>query len=255
MKISALSSGSSGNCFCIEKENNAVLIDAGISAKQIVERMLLVGADPEKIKGIFITHEHSDHTKGADVFARKFNIPIFATQNTISNSFLCSNPELISRIKNNEEIILGKLKIEAFPKSHKAADPVSFNILGGKQVSVITDIGYACDNVIKSVESADFLCLESNHDEKMLDNGDYPYFLKQWIKSNTGHLSNKQCALCVLEHAKSSLGHLLLSHLSQNNNTPKIAVKTNKLFLKERKNFSPEVLCSERSAPTPMIKV
>ena len=226
MEICALASGSSGNCFYIEnsKTNSAVIVDAGISAKKIVEKLCLVGKSPDKIKGIFITHEHSDHIKGADVFARKFNIPIFATKKTAENCFLCSDGDLINFIKNNETVDLGGMKVEAFSKSHRAADPVSYNVFNGKRISIITDVGYGCENVLANISNSDALFLESNYDNNMLDNGPYPYFLKKWIKSDIGHLSNFQSATSVLENASSKLKYLVLSHLSQNNNTPLIAL-------------------------------
>ena len=163
MRVSALSSGSSGNCFYIEKENDAVLIDAGISSKKIVERMETLDLDPKKIKGIFITHEHTDHIIGLDVFARRFNLPIFATKGTISNGHLCSNKKLIREIKNNSKTYIGELEIGAFTKSHKAADPVSFSISNkNKVISVITDAGYACKNINENIARSNLLFLESN---------------------------------------------------------------------------------------------
>lgn len=226
MEVSVLSSGSSGNCFFVSHNNSSVLVDAGISAKKIAEGLQNIGKTPEEINGIFITHEHADHVKGADVFARKFNVPVFANKKTISASCLCENSNLVHEIKNHKNFSLGDLQIEAFSKSHKAADPVSFSIYGNKKVSIITDVGFACKNVIKNVSDSDFLCLESNHDLTMLEQGPYPYFLKQWIRSDIGHLSNNQAGLCVMEHANSNLKHIVLSHLSETNNNPAIAMKT-----------------------------
>ena len=256
MELSALASGSSGNCFYInnKKNNSGILIDAGISAKQIIDRMSLIKKDPETIKAIFITHEHSDHIKGADVFARKFNIPIFATKKTIENGFLCSNEDLINSIRNNQTVDINGIDVEAFSKFHKAADPVSFNISNGKKISIITDVGCVCNNVIKHVSDSDFLCIESNYDEEMLDNGPYPYFLKKWIKSDIGHLSNSQSSLCILEHAQSNLRHIMLSHLSKNNNTPALALKSFNV-LKERKDFSLKISVSQREMPTALFKI
>lgn len=255
MEISALASGSSGNCFYVENEGNAVLIDAGISAKQIVERLMNLKKSVEKIRGIFITHEHGDHVRGVDVFARQFQVPVFATKKTAKNCFLCSQEDLINHIKNNEIVDLGGMKIEAFSKPHSCVDPVSYNIFNGKRVSVITDVGYASQNIIDNVSDSDFLCLESNHDEMMLECGPYPYFLKKWIKSNEGHLSNLQSALCVLEYANKKLGHIILSHLSQINNKPELALDTFNFLLKERKDLHAKISVSERFNATPLFKV
>ena len=255
MEVAALASGSSGNCFYVENEGKGILIDAGISSKQIVERLKALKKNPEKIKGIFITHEHSDHIRGVDVFARQFRVPIFVTKPTAKSAFLCKSRDLIKHIKNNETIAIGGMKVEAFSKSHNAADPVSYSIWNGKKVSIITDVGYGCDNVISNVSDSDFLFLESNHDEIMLERGPYPYFLKQWIKSNNGHLSNLQAALCVLEHSKSKLKHVVLSHLSKTNNTEKLAMETFHHLLKERKDLNAKVSVSTREVQTPLYKV
>jgi phosphoribosyl 1,2-cyclic phosphodiesterase len=211
---------------------------------------------PKKVKGIFITHEHSDHVKGVDVFARTFNIPIYATNGTIKNGFLCSNNELVNQIKNDETISLGGLQIKAFSKSHKAADPVSYAISDKKKVvSVITDAGYACENIHDAISKSDFLFLESNHDIPMLEVGPYPYFLKEWVKGNTGHLSNNQAGLAVLEHGKRKLQHVVLSHLSETNNTPAVALKTFRGLIKERIDFKTNVSVSLGNLPTQVFGV
>lgn len=251
MEISALASGSSGNCFYIGKDKDSgILVDAGISSKQIVNRLGLIGKNPLNIKGILITHEHSDHIRGADVFARNFNVPIFVTKKTNDSCFLCSKEGLIYPISNNEEFELAKMEIQAFPKSHKASDPVMFSIRGNKKVSVITDAGYSCKNINESIQDSDFLCLESNHDENMLETGPYPYFLKKWIKSDNGHLSNKQAVSSVLENACPKLKTIILSHLSENNNTPDMALNTFKSMLKQRKDLNIRLDVSQKFSPT-----
>lgn len=257
MKLSVLASGSSGNCFYVEEDNTALLIDAGISAKQVIERLGTMRKNTDNISAIFITHEHSDHIKGADVLARQLNIPIFATKKTADNCFLCSNCSLIQHIKNNQTLKFGSMHINAFSKSHKCADPVSYSIISekNKKLSIITDAGYSCKNIIKNVSDSDFLCMESNHDLKMLAEGPYPPFLKQWIKSDVGHLSNVQASLCVLEHAQSKLKHVILSHLSETNNTPNLALSTFNSLIKERKDLHPRVTVSSRFIPTPLFKI
>ena len=254
MEICVLASGSSGNCFYVENKNQGILVDVGISTKQIVNRLFSIGKNPFNVKGIFITHEHSDHIRGANVFARKFKVPIFATKKTIESCNLCSEPDLINRIGNNERVNFCGMDVEAFSKSHRAADPVSFNIYHKKKISIMTDIGYACQNVVDNVHDSDFLCLESNYDPEMLKNGKYPYFLKKWIESDIGHLSNEDSAKCVFENGSSKLKHLVLSHLSQNNNTPSVALDSFSL-LKQRKNFSPSIFISERNSPTPIFRI
>jgi phosphoribosyl 1,2-cyclic phosphodiesterase len=255
MDISALASGSSGNCYYIEHDDSAILVDAGISCKQIIERLSGLKKGPEKIQGIFISHEHSDHIRGADVFARKFNVPIFATQDTMNHCLLCQNHKLIKKIEKDQLVKVGGMKIRAFSKSHDAADPVSFTIKNDKKISVITDVGKPCKNVIKNIADSDLLCLESNHDEVMLEEGPYPYYLKKRIMSDTGHLSNIQASLCCLEHANPKLKHVILAHLSQTNNSPALAFQTFTNLLKERSDLKPKVHVSNREFATDLFQV
>ena len=257
MQFCALASGSSGNCFYIEKGDNAILIDCGISSKQIVERLTLLKKSPERVKAIFVTHEHGDHTKGVDVFASRFKVPIYATKRTVMSRFLCRDESLIHTIKNKESLKVNGLRIEAFPKSHDAADPVSYLIEADKKrVSTITDVGYGCKNVIEHIALSDGLVLESNHDQKMLKYGPYPDYLKKWVASDVGHLSNSQAALLVLEHAKTCLKELVLGHLSENNNTEEKALQTMRGMIKNRKDLNNTTIrISGRYRPTEMITI
>ena len=255
MKISCLSSGSSGNCFYVSNNDSAVLVDCGISSKQVEQRLLAIKQSPEKIKGIFVTHEHADHTKGVDVFARKFNIPVFATKGTINNSFLCSNKELICPIKNNETLEIGKMEIEAFSKAHDCEDPISFRIKNGRTLSIITDIGHSCENVIEAVSDSDFLVIEANHDIDMLKNGKYPWFLKSRILGENGHLSNYDSGLCVMEHGKRKLKNVVLAHLSENNNTTLAALSTFSGLIRQRSDLRPRLGLSLKNSATCLMKV
>jgi phosphoribosyl 1,2-cyclic phosphodiesterase len=257
MKIAALASGSAGNCFYIEDDQSesAVLIDAGISTRQISLRLAMLGLTAEKIKGIFITHEHADHIKGADVFARKYQVPIFATKKTMDSCLLCSDKSLIKPIKNNDIVNIGGNNVQAFSKTHKAADPISFTIFANKKVSIITDAGHACHNIIEHIAAADFLCLETNHDPEMLKNGPYPAFLKNWIASNNGHLSNVAAGECVREHASRNLTNIVLSHLSGTNNTPDLALSTFRSIITKRSSFSPKIHVSTQHNPTKLFVI
>ena len=256
MKVAALSSGSSGNCFYIENNDSAILVDVGISAKKVSERLRFLNLNEDKIKAIFITHEHTDHIIGADVFCRRYNVPIFATRGTIAHGHLCSKRNLINSIKNNDIINIDGLEVEAFKKSHKAVDPVSYSISDKNKVAcVITDAGYACNNVNEKISNSDFLFLESNHDLNMLENGNYPAFLKKWVSSDIGHLSNNQAALAVLEHGHKKLKNVVLSHISQMNNSPEVALRTFGNLLKERSDLNANLSVSLEARPTSLFNV
>jgi phosphoribosyl 1,2-cyclic phosphodiesterase len=253
MKFSCLASGSSGNCFYVENNNQAILIDAGLSAKQAFQRLDDLNLEKNKIKAIFISHEHTDHIKGADVLSRSLNIPIFATKGTVKNSFLSSNDNLINPIKSSESISIAGLEVESIPKSHDAAEPVSFIIRNKKTLSILTDIGYSCKNISRAINESDFLVMEANHDINMLENGPYPWDLKKRVLSDKGHISNLHSALSVLENSHKKLESITLAHLSKTNNTKELAKATFKKFLKERKDLSPEIFVSMQSSATPII--
>ena len=157
MRVSALASGSSGNCFYVESHDKAVLVDAGISAKQIIERLKVVGGDPSKVKGVFITHEHSDHIRGVDVFARAYEVPIFVTKDTARSGFLCSNEDLINVIKNDETVKIGKMEVNAFSKSHKCVDPVSYSIFNDITFSITFLHAYPTSVIIDNFLSLNIL--------------------------------------------------------------------------------------------------
>ncbi|PIN92981.1 MBL fold metallo-hydrolase [Candidatus Pacearchaeota archaeon CG10_big_fil_rev_8_21_14_0_10_35_13] len=257
MEFSALASGSSGNSFYVgnSKTGVGILIDAGINCKTFEERMKSINRSPLSIKGIFITHEHTDHIKGADVISRKYGIPVYATKKTFDDRFIAIE-ERQEVIKNDETINVGGMMIETFKKNHGASDPVSFNIqTNDKKISVITDVGKACDNIHDNINESDLLCIEANHDPDMLIEGKYPWFLKKWILSDTGHLSNKQSALAVLEHARPKMKRIVLSHLSAHNNTPEVAMETYKKLIKERRDLQPTINVSVREYATPVMKI
>ena len=258
MEVSALASSSSGNCFYVGNKKSGLLVDAGISCKRIAESLDKIGKKPDQIKGILITHEHSDHIRGVDVFSRQFDIPIFVNEKTFNDRFLCSNSSAINFFNSNEILNLAGFEITPFIKSHKAAEPVFFSLReksSKKIVSIITDAGHCCKNIHMEMNESNFMFLESNHDVKLLDEGPYPWPVKKWIKSDIGHLSNNQASMGILEHATPKLKTIVLSHLSQTNNSPDLAVRTFKKLLKERKDLSPSIELSFKDRPTELFKI
>jgi phosphoribosyl 1,2-cyclic phosphodiesterase len=221
--VCSLNSGSNGNCYYVGNDTEAVLIDGGISCRETEKRMKRLGLSIKKVKSIFISHEHGDHIHGVPALSKKHNIPIYISKGTLHYSKIELQENLIHSFNAYQKIEIGSLQIIAFPKFHDAADPHSFVVKHNDlQIGIFTDIGYACQHVIKHFKQCHAAFLESNYDEEMLENGRYPYHLKNRIRNGQGHLSNKQAADLFARHRPAFMSHLFLSHLSKNNNSPKI---------------------------------
>lgn len=200
------------------------MVDAGISCRETEKRMTGLGLSMQKVKAIFISHEHSDHINGLPVMAKKYSLPVFITPGTYANSGQQLPPSSLQWLKAHEPVWVGALCITAFPKKHDAADANSFIIsCNGITVGVFTDIGSPCDNVTQHFEKCHAAFLESNYDEEMLESGRYPVYLKNRIRGSHGHLSNKQALDIFTRFRPPFMTHLLLSHLSKDNNDPILA--------------------------------
>jgi phosphoribosyl 1,2-cyclic phosphodiesterase len=221
--ITSLNSGSNGNCYYIGNGIDAVLIDAGLSCRETEKRMKALDLSIKPVKAIFISHEHGDHIKGVSVFANKYNIPVYITKLTAKHG-----PRLIGHIAKtftpDEPVAIGSLLITPFSKHHDAIDPHSF-IISDKVITigVFTDIGNTCHNVIRYFKLCHACFLEANYDEDLLENGRYPLHLKNRIRGGQGHLSNRQALELFITHRPPFMTHLILSHLSKENNTPQLA--------------------------------
>jgi phosphoribosyl 1,2-cyclic phosphodiesterase len=219
--ITSLNSGSNGNCYYVANDQEAVLVDVGISCKETEKRMLRLGLSMQKVKAIFISHEHSDHIKGLEVLAKKYKLPVYITDATLNNSRLNLCGLSVHTFKSHQTIMVGELAIVPFSKFHDAADPYSFVVTGnGVNIGVFTDLGHCCENVVRNFKHCHAIFLEANYDEKMLDQGMYPYHLKKRIKSGRGHLSNTQALELFKIHKPAYMSHVFLSHLSKDNNCP-----------------------------------
>jgi len=222
----SLNSGSNGNCYYVGNDREAILVDAGISCREVERRTRRLGLSLLKVKGIFISHEHWDHIKGIPVLAKKYSIPIFITLPTLQNGMLRVSNNLIRDFQAYNPVSIGDLTITAFPKMHDAADPYSFTITcKDVTVGVFTDIGMPCENLIKHFKQCHAAFLETNYDDEMLQNGSYPYYLKKRIRGEKGHLSNHQALELFKTHRATFMSHLFLSHLSKNNNCPELVSK------------------------------
>ncbi len=223
LQLASLNSGSNGNCYYIGNETEAVLIDAGLSCRETEKRMRERELDIKKIKAIFISHEHKDHISGVAVLSKKYQLPVYITKKTLQNCWPGIENHLIHSFVSEDKITVGDLVITAFAKFHDANDPHSFIInCGSNCIGVFTDIGHACKNVIQYFRLCNAVFLESNYDEMMLDNGNYPIHLKRRITGGKGHLSNAQALQLFCENKWAGLRLLILSHLSENNNSEKI---------------------------------
>ena len=221
--ITSLNSGSNGNCYYVGNDQEAVLIDAGISCRETEKRMKRLGLSMDKVKAIFISHEHGDHIAGVSVIAKKHNLPVYITQPTLTHGRIHLQKDMVKTFTAHKPVTIGALSITAFPKFHDANDPHSFIISNGSvHVGVFTDLGIACEQLINYFKKCHAAFLEANYDADMLEKGGYPRHLKNRISGGMGHLSNEQALQVFLDHRPGYMSHLFLSHLSKNNNDPKL---------------------------------
>ena len=247
LSILSLNSGSNGNCYYVGNQHEAVLIDAGLSCRETEIRLNRTGLSIKKVKAVFITHEHLDHTRGASAIARKHRIPIYISAHTYFHSKWKLNDELVKHFEPYQEVVIGGLSTNPFPKLHDASEPFSFTVSGnGITIGVMTDIGSACEHVIRNFSKCHAAFLEANYDEEMLENGSYPVYLKARIKSDHGHLSNRQSLELFIKYRPAFMSHVLLSHLSQDNNNPQLVEK---LFKKHAGNMHVSIASRHRESP------
>jgi len=221
-----------------------ILIDAGLSSREMERRLEFLGYSSADIDAIVLTHEHSDHCKGAGIFARKFDIPVRANPPTFAMSPI-GNVRFEEFI-TQEEFCIGNFRMMAFPIPHNAVEPVCFSITDGNhRIGFATDLGRITKLVNNVLFDKDLLIIEANHDEAMLRNGSYPEFLKKNISSSNGHLSNRQTALAVSELVTERTQGVFLVHLSEENNTPEKAEHEVKSIM-ARKLKSTKVRAAER---------
>ena len=242
MRLCSIASGSSGNCIYVGSEATHLLIDAGVSCKRIEAGLRVLELDGRDVDGIFITHEHTDHIGGLGVIARKFEIPIYATRGTIEAMKRTSglqnvNTELFHEVREDEKLVLKDLTVNPMKISHDAAQPVGYRIShGSKRVAVCTDIGVYNDYTVECLKGMDALLLEANHDVNMLQVGPYPYYLKQRILGERGHLSNEASGRLLGKLLHDGLKEVVLGHLSKENNLPELAYETVRLEIEMEDN-------------------
>lgn len=231
VQICALASGSNGNCYYVGNAEEAVIIDIGISNRQLKERLNDAGLSIKKIKAVFISHEHSDHIKGMHSLSKKNDIAVYATKKTYDKAYKGLHSNKTVHFEPGDTLTIGSLKVHSFSKLHDASDPVSFRIeIDGLNIAVLTDLGCATPLVVDHLKLCHAAFLETNYEHDMLMNGKYPSFLKKRVSSNLGHLSNDQAVELITSLNGSPLKTVFLSHISADNNRIDLALEKFKPF-------------------------
>jgi phosphoribosyl 1,2-cyclic phosphodiesterase len=229
MRFSVLSSGSKANCTFVEGAGVRFLVDCGLSGKQAEERMAQIGVDPSTLQAILVTHEHSDHIHGVGTLSRRYNIPVYANASTMHHVAKPKGKEIFN---TGSEFYVGGVRVEPFSIVHDASDPVGFAIHAeGLKIVICTDLGRVTTLVRQHVVNANAILLESNHDQEMLQSCSYTWELKQRISSTHGHLCNEAAGQLLEEIMHPELFHVVLGHLSENSNTPALALETANRYL------------------------
>lgn len=257
MRAAVLGSGSSGNAVVVESGGRRVLIDAGFSCRQLERRLELLGCTAASLDAVFITHEHSDHVCGLDVLARRYRMPIYATEGTLAGLRVADEvAERIKVIASGKAFDAGGFRVEAFAVPHDSREPVGFVLEdpGGRRLGLAGDLGTRSQLAWGRLCELDTLILEANHDLQMLRNGPYPWALKQRVSGRQGHLSNREAAQGLADLLCDRLRHVVLYHLSRTNNLPELAADVIGARLAQESS-SAEVVISYQDRPTEWIRV
>ncbi len=229
-RFCSLFSSSTGNCTYIGTARESILIDAGVSAKKITNALTDRGVEPESIRGIFITHEHSDHVNGLRVLASRYHIPVYATAGTIralEDAGTINGKFPVFELSAQGQGA-GDMFIRFFHTPHDCSESCGYTVEmpDGRKIAIATDIGHITNEIMNAISGSDLAMIESNHDVGMLMNGDYPYMLKRRILSDKGHLCNEKCAEMASQLIRSGTTRFFLGHLSEHNNLPDLAFRT-----------------------------
>lgn len=249
-RVSILGSGSGGNCAVISSATTSIMVDAGFSRRETLRRMAMAGEQPERISALLVSHEHHDHVAGLPRLARGLRVPIFINEGTRAALGECGAAlERVECFAAGRSFTIGDIEVRPFTVPHDAADPVAFSFwVEGVKIAFITDLGYLAENVCEAARGAACLVIESNHDLEMLKLGPYPWSLKQRVLSRVGHLSNDGLAAFLGGSYDGAAAHLVLAHLSQNNNMPELARLTAEQALGGRL-FPPQLHVAAQGAP------
>lgn len=263
MKICAIASGSSGNCIYAGSGDTHLLIDAGISRKKITKGLENLQVEPERIDGLLLTHEHSDHISGLRVWLKKYPVPVYGTRGTLQAVLEKDTSgeiprELLHEVIPDREVRIKDMRILPFSTSHDAAEPVGYTIESqGHKMGLATDLGTYSEYTLEHLQETELLFLEANHDVTMLEVGSYPYQLKKRILSDKGHLSNIDSGELLCKAFSEKMKHIILAHLSKEHNYPELAYQTVKSrFLMEHGNdesILPDIKVAKRDVPSEVV--
>jgi phosphoribosyl 1,2-cyclic phosphodiesterase len=255
MRFTVLASGSGGNACYVETSAARVLIDAGLSCQEVMRRLESVGVDPESVNGLIITHEHTDHVRGAGALARRLDLPVYINASTLRRSMgVLRGVSRPVTIHTGQSITIHDLWVETFTKCHDAADPIGLVLSSASaRLGLMTDLGRSTKVVEERLKGCRALIIESNHDVRMLEEGPYPLELKRRIKGSEGHLSNSQAAELLADVCHDGLDYVVLAHLSAVNNTPEKAMNAATHALTDHGLHRTKVLVSDQDFPSPMI--
>jgi phosphoribosyl 1,2-cyclic phosphodiesterase len=259
LSITVLGSGSSGNCAVIRTDRSRFLVDAGLSARRITQRLEEVGLSVSELDGILLTHEHGDHTAGLEILCRKYEVPLYCTaltQETLLSGFAKAKPKW-RLMQTGSAFDFQDLRIECFPVPHDAVDPVGFLIQDEEsRLGVLSDVGFITNLIRDRLKGVHTLFMEANYDGPLLEaDTKRPWATKQRISGRHGHLSNEQAAELVQHLAHEGLNHVVLGHLSEDCNCPNVARQKILAALQAGGAVAAQVLCANRHGPTPWLEV
>ena len=250
VKVCVLASGSSGNCTLIASQRTRVLIDVGLSRREVCQRLSAIGEDPQKLDAILVTHEHTDHVSGLPLLVRKFSIPVYMTHLAAPTIAWGDRKPKLETFQAGTRLAIGDLEIDSFGIPHDAIDPVGYCVHSqGIKVGVVTDLGYVPDSLKFHLKGTHLLVLESNHDLEMLKVGPYPWPVKQRVMGRKGHLSNDSASEFIRCDMDSSTATLVLAHLSEHNNYPELVRLVGSQALEQR-GLETRLVVAEHRRPT-----
>lgn len=251
MKLCILGSGSEGNAVLMQAGNTRILIDAGFSPRVMSKRLASIGVDPRSIEAVIVTHEHVDHAKGAAAGARKWGWQIYATEGTRGACVALAEANTRT-VASSGMIEIGDIEVRTVPTSHDAEEPIAIIATGkqsGVRAAIVYDLGVMTDTIVRAIQGVEILILESNHDGEMLRNGPYPLMLQRRIAGREGHLSNRAAGIAAAECAHRGLAQVVLAHLSETNNTQRLANDAMERALR-RTSFRGQITLGAQDSPS-----